>query len=184
LAEWWRGQRDPVIPAPEPGLHTYAERFRAEAENRGTEVPHVDGVQWLRAVTHVPADASEIEYHPEAGVVTIGDGQLRGVRPEVWAYSVSGMPVVGKWLRYRTAKGAGRATSSSSELDKVRPSEWHDDWNDELLDLIRVLTITLDRQADLDDLVNRVCDGPLIPASELPIPSESEREPPVTIQRF
>lgn len=165
-------------------LHTYAERFRDEAEGRGAEVPQVEGVDWLRAVTTIPRDASEIDYDPESGVLTVGDGQVGGVRPDVWAYSVSGMQVLPKWLGYRTAKGAGRATSSSSALDKIRPTEWHDDWNDELLDLIRVLTITLERQPELEDLLNRICDGPLIPASELPVPTDAERQPPATIQRF
>ncbi len=165
-------------------LHTYAERFRENAAGRGSNLPQVQGIGWLTAVTRIPADTSDISYDSESGVLTVGDGQVGGVRPDVWAYSVSGMLILEKWLGYRTAKGAGRATSSSSSLDKIRPTEWHDEWNDELLDLIRVLTITLDRQADLAALLNRVCEGPLISASELPIPAEAEREPPETISRF
>jgi hypothetical protein len=165
-------------------LQTYAERFRDEGAGRGPEVPLVEGVGWNRAVTRLPRSMSEVSYDPDTGVLTVGDGEVGGVRPDVWAYSVSGMTVVSKWLGYRTAKAPGRAASSSSELDKIRPMEWHDDWNDELLDLIRVLTLTLDRQAELEDLLSRICDGPLIPASELPVPTEEERQPPPTIPRF
>jgi hypothetical protein len=147
-------------------------------------VPDVAGIGWNRAVTRIPRDSSELTYDSETGVLIVGDGQIGGVRPDVWAYSVSGMNVLSKWLGYRTAKGTGRAVSSLSALDKLRPTEWLDDWNDELLDLIRILTLTLDRQAELEDLLNRICDGPLIPASELPVPSEAEREPPATINRF
>ena len=135
-------------------------------------------------MTRIPRDMSEIRYDGEAGRLTVGDGQIEGVRPQVWAYSVSGMPVLSKWLGYRTAKGTGRAASSASGLDKVRPSEWHDDWNDELLDLIRVLTITIDKQDTLADLLDRILSGPLIPASALPVPADAEREPPATIARF
>lgn len=165
-------------------LHTYAERFRDSSVGRSAEVQHVEGIGWTRAVTRIPRDMSEVGYDPEAGVLSIGDGLVGGVRPDAWSYSVSGMAVLPKWLGYRTAKGAGRSTSSSSGLDRIRPTEWHDEWNDELLDLIRVLTLTLDRQAELEDLLNRICDGPLIPASELPVPSEEERQPPATIARF
>lgn len=93
------------------------------------------------------------------------------------------MAVLPKWLGYRTAKGAGRATSSKSTLDKVRPTEWPDEWNDELLDLIRILTLTLDRQAELADLLDRVCAGSLIPANDFPRPTEAERQPPATLRR-
>ena len=164
-------------------LHTYAERFRDPAAGRGAEIPLVDGLEWLEPVTRIPATASEIDYDSATGILTIGNGSIGGVREELWTYAVSGMPVVAKWLGYRTARGAGRAASSASDLDRIRPTEWEDEWNDELLDLLRVLTLTVDRQADLDDLLARICDGPLIPGSALPVPAAAERAPPATIQR-
>ena len=93
------------------------------------------------------------------------------------------MPVLSKWLAYRTAKGAGRAASSSSELDAIRPTQWADAWNDELLDLVRVLTLTLDEEPALADLLERICDGPLIEASQLPPPAAEARRPPATLPR-
>lgn len=88
------------------------------------------------------------------------------------------MPVLRKWLGYRTRRGAGKAASSSSELDRIRPTEWPDEWYDELLDLICVLTITLDRQAALADLLDRVCAGPLVSAAAFPAPTAAERAVP------
>jgi hypothetical protein len=123
---------------------------------------------------------SEIRYDEQSGTLAVGDGRIGGVRPDVWRYDVSGMPVLRKWLGYRTAKGTGRATTSESALDRIRPRAWADEWNDELLDLIRVLTLTLDRQEALADLLDRVCDGPLIPAQEFSGPAELERQPPAT----
>jgi hypothetical protein len=165
-------------------LHTYAERFRDPAGGRGTDVPAVDGIEWLSPVLQMPADMSEVGYDDEAGILTIGDGRVGGVRADVRNYSVSGMPVVSKWLGYRTARGAGRAATSTSGLDRIRPTLWEDEWNDELLDLLRVLTLTLDRQDDLENLLTRICEGALIPASSLPVPASAEREPPATIHRF
>jgi hypothetical protein len=164
-------------------LHTYAERFVDAGAGRGPHVPNVEGIEWEEPVTTIPADHSEIHYNDSTGTLTVGDGRVGGVRPEVWNFSVSGMPVLPKWLGYRTAKGAGRATSSKGALDKVRPTEWADEWNDELLDLIRILTLTIQRQADLADLLERICAGPLIPATDLPRPSDAEREAPSTVRR-
>ncbi len=163
-------------------LHTYAERFRDARTGRGQHVPLVEGVGWTDPVTVMPADPSAITYDEETHTLTVGDGQISGVRPDVWAYEVSGMQVVPKWLGYRTGRAPGRAASSTSALDQIRPSAWSDDWNDELLDLIRVLTITLDRQAGLADLLERVCSGPLIATSDLPMPSRGETQPPATIR--
>lgn len=163
-------------------LHTYAERFRDTRAGRGDHVPLVEGIGWTDPVAVMPADPSAIAYDEETHTLTVGDGQISGVRPGVWAYEVSGMQVVPKWLGYRTARAPGRAASSTSALDQIRPSVWPDDWNDELLDLIRVLTITLDRQAELADLLERVCSGPLIATSDLPTPSRDETQPPATIR--
>ena len=159
-------------------LHTYAERFVDGAAGRPPSVPEVEGIGWDASVETMPQSLSDVSYDPEAGNLMIGDGIVAGVRPEVWAYSVSGMQVLRKWLGYRTARGAGRAASSSSALDKIRPTEWADEWNDELLDLIRVLTLTLERQDALADLLDRVCSGALVPGSDFPVPGDAERKVP------
>jgi hypothetical protein len=150
----------------------------AVAAGRGSTVPPVDGVEWLVSVTTLPDTMADIKYDAETGYLTIGDGVVSGVRPEVWSYQVSGMVVMRKWLGYRTRKGTGKAASSSSGLDKIRPTAWADEWNDELLDLIRVLTITLDRQPILEDLLDRICSEALLETALLPVPDTKERSVP------
>lgn len=159
-------------------LHSYAERFVDPAEGRPAEVPGVEGIGWLASVDTLPETMADIAYDPGSGTLVIGDGVVGGVRPAVWDYAVSGMPVLRKWLGYRTRRGAGRAASSTSALDQIRPTAWPDEWNDELLDLIRVLTITLDRQDALEHLLDRVCAGPLLPVGSFPAPTEAERRAP------
>lgn len=157
-------------------LHTYATRFRDGT--RGHEVPSVEGLGWQTQVTKIPVSASDISYNADTGILTISDGQITGVRRDVWAYKVSGMQVVKKWLGYRTQKGAGRAASSHNPLDQIRPTSWKDAWNDELLDLLRVLTLTLDKQVQQRALLEKICAGPTLSASELPKPKAQERQPP------
>lgn len=159
-------------------LHSYAERFVDAGSGRPGSVPRIDGIGWTASVETMPETTRDIAYDPETGNLRIGDGVLGGVRPEVWDYEVSGMAVVRKWLGYRTRRGAGRAASSTSELDRIRPTEWADEWYDELLDLICVLTRTLERQDQLADLLARICDGPLVPASAFPQPTAAERAVP------
>lgn len=161
-------------------LHSFAERFVDPGAGRPGQVPLVPGIGWDAPVLTLPETMSQVHYDADSGTLTIGDGRVAGVRPEVWTYSVSGMQILPKWIGYRTRKGTGRATSSKSALDHIRPSEWHDDWNDELLDLLRVLTLTVDRQDELASLLEQVCDGPLIPGAALPAPEADERQPPPT----
>jgi hypothetical protein len=164
-------------------LHTFAERLRDPAAGRGSDVPLVDGIGWDTPVTRMPADGGDIDYDRDEGTLRIADGLVTGVRNDVWTFEVSGMQVLPKWLGYRTARPAGRAASSSSELDRIRPETWPDAWNDELLDLIRVLTLTLDGEPALADLLDSICDGPLVEASLLPSPAKAEGQPPATLPR-
>ena len=159
-------------------LHTYAERLQDKAKGRGRYVPFVPGLDWQEPVRTMPETTKDLHYDAETQVLYVGDGRVGGVAPEVWDFEVSGMPVVKKWLAYRTKKGAGKATSSESALDHIRPTAWADEWNDELLELLRVLTLTVEKHAEQASLVDRICDGPLIPASELPKPKDAERKPP------
>ena len=84
----------------------------------------LDGVAWSAEPTRLPADRNDISYDARIKSLSVADGVLTGVPPEVYAFEVSGMAVIPKWLGYRMAKPAGRAASSSSPLDKIRPTTW------------------------------------------------------------
>lgn len=159
-------------------LHTWAERFNDPQAGRGTRLPRIDGLGWEAPVTRMPDTLADVAYDRDLQRLRIRDGVITGIRPDVWSYSVSGMDVVRKWLGYRTAKGTGRAASSTNPLDRIRPTVWADEWNDELLDLLRMLTRTVELQPRQADLLDRICEGPLIPASDLPRPSDLQRKPP------
>lgn len=164
-------------------LHTFAERFRDPEEGRGSSVPKVEGLGWVELVRRMPRTPKDIRYDAASHRLVVGDGVVAGVRPEVWAFEVSGMPVVAKWLGYRTREGAGRAAASPNPLDRIRDESWRDEWNDELLDLLRVLTLTVEGFEAQDDLLDRICRGPLVRADDLPAPSPAERAPPSTVDR-
>lgn len=156
-------------------LHTWGERFHGPG--RGRFVPRVPGLGWSKAVVTMPESLDDVRWAD--GRLYVGDGVVDGVIAEVWGYSVSKMPVLKKWLGYRTARGTGRAASSKNALDQLRPTSWPDEWSDELLDLLRILTLTVRRQPAQAALLARICDGATIDAAELPTPEAAEREPPV-----
>lgn len=159
-------------------LQTGAQRLVDEAEERPPVVPGVAGLQWEIAATRIPEDASEVVFDAYESQLRIADGVLAGVREDVWRFEVSGWPVLQRWAESRTRKGRGRR---SSGLDDIRPVSWRDEWNDELLLLIRVLTHTLDLRPEQDDVLAAICDGQLLNAADLPEPSKEERAVPKTM---
>lgn len=164
-------------------LHTYGERFIGPDRPNG-RVPRRNGLGWQEPVTKLPATPREISYDPESWCLTIGDGVVTGVSPAVRAFEVSGMNVLDKWLGARTAKGIGRAASkAATPLDKIRPTEWEDEWNDELLDLLRVLTATVEAYPEHAALLDEILSGELISSGDLPKPTKSEQQAPKTIRR-
>lgn len=153
-------------------LHTSGERFP-------DHVPEITSrCAWQAPVTGMPNDLKEVGYDRETWRLTIADGSLEGVRPDVWDFEVSGMQVVRKWLSRRCTKPAGKAASSKSPLDHIRPEEWHRDWSRELVELVETLTTTLDLQPTGVTLLERILDGPLVDASALPEVPAALRKPP------
>jgi hypothetical protein len=156
-------------------LQTYGERFRA-ADRQDLKIR--PSIRWKKKPTVIPADPKACGYDESTHSIRVADGVLEGVSPEVWAFEVSGMKVIPKWLGYRTAKGTGKAVSSKSPLDHIRPTEWTEEWNRELRELVHVLTETLDLLPQGVLLLDQILDGPLISADELPEPPEELRKPP------
>jgi hypothetical protein len=156
-------------------LHTFGARF-GPASTGGREVPQGRA----RAVTPIATGSrnhpDSFAYLPESRVLEIGEGTFYPVVPEVMAYEVSGLRVVGSWVAHRLRGGAGRR---SSPLDDLRPDGWQPEFTQELLELLWVIEETIDSEPRGADLLEAVVRGPVFAADELPQPSPSERQPPL-----
>lgn len=153
-------------------------------QGRGSAIPTDPTIAWKRPVSKMPEKPADVKYDPARQALRVGDGELSGVRPEVWGYEVSGMQVVSKWTGYRTKKGAGRAASSKNPLDKIRMETWPDQWSIELRELITVLTRTVEMHPEQDALLDAICSGLMIPESELPTPEKWQHDEPKNTRSF
>lgn len=78
----------------------------------------------------------------------------------------------------RMVKPARRAASSKSPLDAIRPTTWSPEWKRELLEIVAVLSETLAMIPTGVDLLDRILDGLLTGADEIPEPPAWMRHPP------
>lgn len=152
-------------------LQTFGERF-------GEGKVPTAGIEWKPAPSRLPAAKSDIKHDPVAETLRVADGVLTGVPAEVCAFAVSGMEIIPKWLGYRMAKPAGKAASSKSGLDKIRPTHWRPDWGTELIEIVAAIKETLVLTPKGATLLDEIVAGPIISADELPLPPESLRKPP------
>lgn len=154
-------------------LQTFGERFGKGA------IP-ATGITWKTEPSRLPGAKSDIKYNAETETLQVADGVLAGVPSDVWNFEVSGMNVIPKWLGYRMAKPAGRAASSDSPLDHMRPSTWAPEWSTELIEIVAALRETLRLTPDGVAILEEILAGSLIAAAELPPVPAALRKPPRT----
>ena len=155
-------------------LHTYGERFVPDGERAG-RLPRGEA-RYVRPIGASPeAFPRNHRYEHATRELHVGEGVFAPVAPEVRAFSVSGLDVVGSWLDYRMRDGAGRR---SSALDDIRPTRWPEEYTEELLQLLWVVEHTVALAPDLDRLLDDVVRSELVAADELPAPADHERAAP------
>ena len=157
------------------GLQTFGERFDH------SQLP-TSGIVWAPVPRRLPDGRPDVVFDRASETLCIADGLLTGVPPQVWDFSVSGMAVVGKWLEKRMVAPAGRARSSTSPLDHMRPNAWIPEWSTELVEIVAAIRETLALQPAGIELLDLIVAGPLLGVDDLPEPpaARSElREPPV-----
>lgn len=152
-------------------LQTFGERF-----GKG-KVPAA-GIKWKAEPSTLPVSKADIKYDAAAETLRVANGILTGVPEDVWNFEVSGMDVIPKWLGYRMAKPVGRAASSDSPLDQIRPTSWSREWSTELVEIVAALKETLAMIPAGVALLDEIVSGPLIRADELPdVPAELRLPP-------
>jgi hypothetical protein len=152
-------------------LHSFGERFAdgrpagppRMAEGRRPTIPK-DG-----AIPATPEGFPDsIDYDPETQQLKIGSGFIDHVPPAVWAYEVSGKQVLRQWFSYRK-KDRERPQIGDrrkpSPLGDIQPDHWLSEYTSELINVLNILGLLVELEPKQADLLKRVCDGPLIPAS-------------------
>lgn len=112
-------------------------------------------------------------YDADSRQLIVGEGVFTHVLPEVMAYNVSGMNVIGSWLGYRMKEPAGR---SSSPLDRIQADKWELDR--ELLELLWQVEFFVNAEPEGERLLEKVVTGELIPVKLLGPPETSEAKAP------
>lgn len=142
--------------------HTFGERYGSK-ELRGP----------AKLVEEIAGQPDRFTYDANSRELTVGNGRVSGVSPEVWSFEVSGLKVLQSWLDNRSASGSGR---TSSPLDSIRCDEW--EFTDELLLVVSILQHTIDVTPDAQALLDKVLTGDIFLASDLPQPTDAERSAP------
>ncbi|MGH6926543.1 MAG: type ISP restriction/modification enzyme, partial [Propylenella sp.] len=157
-------------------LHTYGERFHDPAAGRPKQAPRLpkDQQPSVPRQGEIPGAPEPLpdrmDYDAAARRLQIGKGYVENVTPAMWNYEVSGKQVVWHWFSYRKrdrSKPIIGDRRPPSPLDQVQPDNWLPEYTSDLLDLLNVLgrlTALEPRQADL---LERICDGPLLSRDEL-----------------
>jgi hypothetical protein len=111
-----------------------------------------------------------IDYDAGLRRLKIGGGYIDNVRPEVWSYQVSGKNVLRQWFSYRR-KTRDRPQIGDrrppSKLGEIQPLHWLPEYTTELLNVLNVLTLLVELEPKQAALLDRICVGPLIPASRI-----------------
>ena len=111
-----------------------------------------------------------IDYDAAKRRLKIGTGYIDNVAPEVWAYEVSGKNVLRQWFSYRKKNRERPLIGDKrppSKLGEIQPDHWLPEYTSELINVLNVLTLLVKLEPKQADLLKRIVDGPLIPASKL-----------------
>lgn len=115
-----------------------------------------------------------IDYDRAAKRLSIGNGHIENVMPQIWDYEVSGKPVLRQWFSYRR-RDRTRPTMGDrrppSPLDALQPEHWLNEYTTDLMNLLHVLgrLVLLEPQQAL--LLDEILGKPLLGLADLGVPN-------------
>lgn len=153
-------------------LHSFGERM---AEGRPPGEPRLPDARrpHIPAGGDIPSTADgfpdTLDYDPAKQRLKVGTGYIDNVTHAMWAYEISGKNVLRQWFSYRK-KNRERPQIGDrrppSPLGEIQPDHWLSEYTTELLNVLNVLGLLIDLEPRQADLLKRIEDDPLIPASK------------------
>jgi Type ISP C-terminal specificity domain/N-6 DNA Methylase len=157
-------------------LHTFGERMIAPQQERPAGPPRLPAASMptipkAGAISSSPDEMPDvINYDAGKQRLLVGHGFIDNVPQAVWQYEVSGMKVLLQWFSYRK-KNRERPIIGDrrppSPLGDIKPDHWLPEYTSELLNVLNVLGFLVELEPKQADLLERICDGPLISGAEL-----------------
>ena len=157
-------------------LHCFGERLADPSARRPSGAPRMPAGE--RPVIPkdgaIPTDPDRfpdrIEYDAAAHRLRIGDGYIDNVPRAVWEYEVSGKQVLVQWFSYRRLDRSRPIIGDRrppSPLENIQPERWLAEYTTELMNVLHVLGRLVALESRQADLLNRICDGPLLSGEDL-----------------
>lgn len=115
-----------------------------------------------------------IDYDAGLKRLKIGSGYIDNVPKAVWEYQVSGKQVLRQWFSYRKRNRERPQIGDKrppSPLQAIQPDHWLPEYTAELMNVLNVLGLLVELEPKQADLLERIIDGPLIPAGKLAGPA-------------
>lgn len=154
-------------------LHSFGDRFTDGRPAGAPRLPkdRAPTIPKDGAIPSTPdAFPDTIDYDAAKQRLKIGTGFIDNVLPAVWAYEVSGKQVLRQWFSYRKKNRERPQIGDKrkpSPLGDIQPDHWLPEYTSELINVLNVLGMLVELEPKQADLLKRVCDGPLIPASKI-----------------
>ena len=154
-------------------LHSFGDRFADGKPAGAPRLPDDRKPDYPKAgaISNKPEDFPDsLDYDAAKQRLKVGTGYIDRVPPAVWEYEVSGKQVLRQWFSYRKKNRERPQIGDKrkpSPLGDIQPDHWLPEYTSELINVLNVLGMLVDLEPKQADLLKRVCDGPLIPASKV-----------------
>ncbi|MFE0757717.1 type ISP restriction/modification enzyme [Inquilinus sp. NPDC058860] len=166
-------------------LHTYGERFDDPAAGRPKQAPRLDKARAPvipvgGAIPGTPEPLpGSIDYDPTTRRLTVGKGHIDNVMSEIWAYEVSGKPVVRQWFSYRKRDRSRPVIGDRrqpSPLDAIQPDHWLNEYTTDLMNLLHVLGRLVLLEPRQAELLEQILGHPLLGIADLGLGPDNDGE--------
>lgn len=152
-------------------LHCFGERFVNPNAGRPPASPRMPEAERpiIPKAGAIPTDPdhfpNHVAYDEAAHRLNIGDGFIDNVPPSVWEYKISGKQVLTQWFSYRRLDRSRPIIGNRrppSLLNNIQPRSWLAEYTTELMNVLNILGRLLVLEPRQADLLNRICDSPMI----------------------